>query len=221
IQAIFSSPKPTPNRKLIAASGNGIPNTVTATSAAVAAPAIAHQCGRQRSPASAPNSTTIGSTATSVESIQLWSGSYIWVQAMDHSCLPTSLIRRLWCRRGARSSSAAGPSRERLSHDYEAAHLLPAGEPKPREERCGPSAGSGRLPGHLVLASPQLAAREDANASTLGVEDLQCDRGASRKCERKPGGPVSRIRDDGRQLRRDSRHRDECHCSDSSESVPG
>src|SRR3989441_11230828 len=66
------------------ASGNGIPNTVTATTTAVPAPAMAHQCGFTLSPASRPNSTRIGKAATRVERIQLCNGSYVWVQAMGH-----------------------------------------------------------------------------------------------------------------------------------------
>ena len=57
------------------ASGSGMPKTVTATRTAVAAAAIAHQCGGSLRPASRPNSTKIGSAATSVESNQLCSGS--------------------------------------------------------------------------------------------------------------------------------------------------
>ena len=67
------------------ASAGGMWKAVIATSAAVAAAAIAHQCGRSRRPASSPNSTRIGSAATRVESIQLWNGSYTWVQAMTDS----------------------------------------------------------------------------------------------------------------------------------------
>src|SRR2546427_1746308 len=74
------------------ASGNGIPNTVTATTTAVPAPAMAHQCGLTLSPASRPNSTRIGKAATRVERIQLCNGSYVWVQAMGH---PWGVVRRL------------------------------------------------------------------------------------------------------------------------------
>src|SRR2546427_11925811 len=66
------------------ASDNGIPNTVTATTTAVPAPAMAHQCGFTLSPASKPNSTRIGKAATRVERIQLCNGSYAWVHAMGH-----------------------------------------------------------------------------------------------------------------------------------------
>src|SRR5437667_10109219 len=66
------------------ASDNGIPNTVTATTTAVPAPAMAHQCGFTLSPASKPNSTRIGKAATRVERIQLCNGSYAWVDAMGH-----------------------------------------------------------------------------------------------------------------------------------------
>src|SRR5438477_155959 len=85
IQAIFSTPNPTPYRKLMPASETGIPNTRTATSTAVPAPAIAHQWGFNRSPASRLNSTRIGSAATRVEKTQLCSGSYTWVQVMAQS----------------------------------------------------------------------------------------------------------------------------------------
>src|SRR5713101_8684594 len=64
------------------ASANGIPNTVTATTTAVTAPAIAHQCGLTRNPARRPNSTRMGRAATRVDRIQLFSGSYTWVHAM-------------------------------------------------------------------------------------------------------------------------------------------
>src|SRR3989454_7219618 len=74
------------------ASGNGMPNTVTATTTAVPAPAMAHQCGFTLSPASRPNSTRIGKAATRVERIQLCNGSYVWVQAMGH---PRGVLRRL------------------------------------------------------------------------------------------------------------------------------
>src|SRR5256712_12963230 len=74
------------------ASGNGIPNTVTATTTAVPAPAMAHQCGLTLSPANRPNSTRIGNAATKVERIQLCNGSYVWVQAMGH---PWGVVRRL------------------------------------------------------------------------------------------------------------------------------
>src|SRR5438128_11031364 len=74
------------------ASGNGIPNTVTATRTAVPAPAMAHQCGFTLSPANRPNSTRIGNAATKVERIQLCNGSYVWVQAMGH---PWGVARRL------------------------------------------------------------------------------------------------------------------------------
>src|SRR2546430_11959921 len=74
------------------ASGNGIPNTVTATTTAVPAPAMAHQCGLTLSPANRPNSTRIGNAATRVERIQLCNGSYVWVQAMGH---PWGVVRRL------------------------------------------------------------------------------------------------------------------------------
>src|SRR2546426_7244090 len=73
------------------ASGNGIPNTVTATRTAVPAPAMAHQCGFTLSPANRPNSTRIGNAATKVERIQLCNGSYVWVQAMGH---PWGVVRR-------------------------------------------------------------------------------------------------------------------------------
>src|SRR5207245_9294012 len=85
IQAILTTPTPTPYTKLIPASRSGIPKIVTATTTAVAAPAIAHQCGFTLSPASNPNSTRIGRAATTVERIQLCSGSYTWVHAMGHS----------------------------------------------------------------------------------------------------------------------------------------
>src|SRR6266487_2227348 len=75
IHAIFSTPNPTPYRKLMPASDAGIPKTSTATSTAVAAPAMAHQWGFTRNPASRPNSTRIGSAATRVEKTQLCSGS--------------------------------------------------------------------------------------------------------------------------------------------------
>src|ERR1051325_37426 len=73
------------------ASEAGIPKTSTATSTAVAAPAMAHQCGFTRNPASRPNSTRIGSAATRVEKTQLCSGSYTWVHVMAQS--PGSLER--------------------------------------------------------------------------------------------------------------------------------
>src|SRR6266566_3559316 len=85
IHAIFRTPNPTPYRKLMLASETGIPKTETATSTAVPAPAIAHQWGFTRSPASRPNSTRIGNAATSVDRIQLCSGSYTWVHAMAQS----------------------------------------------------------------------------------------------------------------------------------------
>src|SRR6266568_1779405 len=85
IQAIFSTPNPTPYRKLMPASDAGIPKTRTATSTAVPAPAMAHQWGFTRSPASRPNSTRIGSAATRVEKTQLCSGSYTWVHVMAQS----------------------------------------------------------------------------------------------------------------------------------------
>src|SRR6266699_2211035 len=75
IHAIFSTPNPTPYRKLMPASEAGIPKTSTATSTAVAAPAMAHQWGFTRSPASRPNNTRIGSAATRGEKTQLCSGS--------------------------------------------------------------------------------------------------------------------------------------------------
>src|SRR5712691_5623165 len=87
IQAIFSTPNPTPYRKLMPASETGIPKTETARSSAVPAPAIAHQWGFSRSPASRPNSTRIGNAATSVDRIQLCSGSYTWVHVMSQSLL--------------------------------------------------------------------------------------------------------------------------------------
>src|SRR5206468_10053169 len=74
------------------ASDNGIPNTVTATTTAVPAPAMAHQCGFTLSPASKPNSTRIGKAATRVERIQLCNGSYAWVHAMGHLW---GVVRRL------------------------------------------------------------------------------------------------------------------------------
>src|SRR2546428_13344293 len=74
------------------ASGNGIPKTVTATTTAVPAPAMAHQCGLTLSPANRPNSTRIGNAATKVERIQLCNGSYVWVQAMGH---PWGVVRRV------------------------------------------------------------------------------------------------------------------------------
>src|SRR5207244_186795 len=83
--AAWTGLNPTPYTKLIPASRNGIPKIVTATTTAVAAPAIAHQCGFTLSPASNPNSTRIGRAATTVERIQLCSGSYTWVHAMGHS----------------------------------------------------------------------------------------------------------------------------------------
>src|SRR5213080_2662913 len=61
-----------------------IAGAVTATTTAVPAPAMAHQCGLTLSPASRPNSTRIGKAATRVERIQLCNGSYVWVQAMGH-----------------------------------------------------------------------------------------------------------------------------------------
>ena len=47
---------------------------------AVKAPEMAHQCGFTLKPASNPNSTMMGSAATSVDSHQWPSGSYTWVQ---------------------------------------------------------------------------------------------------------------------------------------------
>src|SRR5213083_2732665 len=85
IHAIFRTPNPTPYRKLMPASETGIPKTTTATSTAVPAPAIAHQWGFSRSPASRPKSTRIGRAATRVDRIQLCSGSYTWVHAMARS----------------------------------------------------------------------------------------------------------------------------------------
>src|SRR6059036_49705 len=85
IHAIFRTPNPTPYRKLMPASETGIPKTATATSTAVPAPAIAHQWGFSRSPASRPKSTRMGNAATSVDRIQLCSGSYTWVHAMARS----------------------------------------------------------------------------------------------------------------------------------------
>src|SRR5437867_817545 len=85
IHAIFRTPNPTPYRKLMPASDAGIPKTSTATSTAVAAPAMAHQWGFTRSPASRPNNTRIGSAATRVEKTQLCSGSYTWVHVMAQS----------------------------------------------------------------------------------------------------------------------------------------
>src|SRR5205807_5643440 len=85
IHAIFRTPNPTPYRKLMPASETGIPKTETATSTAVPAPAIAHQWGFTRSPASRPNSTRIGNAATSVDRAQLCSGSYTWVHVMAQS----------------------------------------------------------------------------------------------------------------------------------------
>src|SRR5438445_13404136 len=67
------------------ASGNGMPKTVVATMTAVTPPAMAHQWGRTRRPASRPNSTRIGRAATSVERSQLCNGSYTWVQAIAYS----------------------------------------------------------------------------------------------------------------------------------------
>src|SRR3989442_654803 len=69
-----------------------IQKTVTATTTAVPAPAMAHQCGLTLSPANRPNSTRIGNAATRVERIQLCNGSYVWVQAMGH---PWGVVRRL------------------------------------------------------------------------------------------------------------------------------
>src|SRR2546427_8254432 len=74
------------------ASSTGTPNTVTATTTAVPAPAMAHQCGFTLSPASKPNSTRIGKAATRVERIQLCNGSYAWVHAMGHLW---GVVRRL------------------------------------------------------------------------------------------------------------------------------
>src|SRR5256886_2353475 len=61
------------------ASGNGIPNTVTATRTAVPAPAMAHQCGFTLSPANRPNSTRIGNAATKVERIQTYDPLHSWI----------------------------------------------------------------------------------------------------------------------------------------------
>src|SRR5213080_2883657 len=58
-----------------AASATGIPKTATAIRTAVPAPAMAHQCGFTRSPASKPNSTRMGNAAMRVDRIQLCNGS--------------------------------------------------------------------------------------------------------------------------------------------------
>src|ERR1700675_2220601 len=55
-----------------------------ATSTAVAAPATAQRCAFTLKPASNPNSTRIGSAATSVESHQCPNGSYTCVQVTTH-----------------------------------------------------------------------------------------------------------------------------------------
>src|SRR6266550_4692313 len=127
IHAIFSTPNPTPYRKLMPASETGIPKTETATSTAVPAPAIAHQWGFTRSPASRPNSTRIGNAATSVDRIQLCSGSYTWVHGMAQSFTVGPLKRRP----PSAAVKAAADARERLVlHSSNAAPpLTPACRP--------------------------------------------------------------------------------------------
>ena len=59
----------------MAASASGILKKMIATSTAVEAPAMAHQCGFTLRPASNPNSTMMGSAATSVDNHQWPKGS--------------------------------------------------------------------------------------------------------------------------------------------------
>src|SRR5260370_25911078 len=82
MQGILGITKGKPYPKLMEASRSGILKKIMATSIAVRAPAMAHQCGFTLSPASNANNTIIGSAASSVDNHQWPSGSYTWVQVI-------------------------------------------------------------------------------------------------------------------------------------------
>src|SRR2546426_3223045 len=130
------------------ASGNGIPNTVTATTTAVPAPAMAHQCGLTLSPANRPNSTRIGNAATKVERIQLCNGSYVWVQAMGH---PWGVVRRLLHRES-----------DRVDDEWLQGNVLPIRDDRDHPVGTGPQRGQ-----HEVGLAPAEGDRSEEHTSEL------------------------------------------------------
>src|SRR3989442_316748 len=137
IHAIFRTPNPTPYRKLMPASETGIPKTETATSTAVPAPAIAHQSGFNRSSASRPNRTRIGNAATSVDRIQLCSGSYTWVHVMAQSPLARWAAKTTPSERGSQGAPARALTRARRPCQR-------GSRTSGTESRHGPAARGGR-----------------------------------------------------------------------------
>src|ERR1041385_6013048 len=146
------------------ASEAGIPKTSTATSTSVAAPAMAHQCGFTRNPASRPNSTRIGRAATRVEKTQLCSGSYTWVHFMAQSPGFTRSFDLSEFRNVIRQLFARGRSVLALHHRANLLHDIRVGEGRhvadipairdrrehPAHDLPGPRLGHGRDDIHVL-----------------------------------------------------------------------